>query len=150
MSEMGSHDPFGRLKHKLWPKKGPGVKLAVWLPTIKSRESPRSPYVWVACDILLESSGWGLQFCLKPHLNQRFAHKGVGPQSRGSPNFRNFEIHTWESWEKCHLDAGLVTSHRIYYKAEGGGLPQVRAMVNLVNLSLFMVRPSSKNVQIMH
>jgi len=29
MSEMGSHDPFGHLKHKLWPKEGPGVKLAV-------------------------------------------------------------------------------------------------------------------------
>ncbi len=22
MSIMGSHDPFGHLKHKLWPKKG--------------------------------------------------------------------------------------------------------------------------------
>jgi len=29
MSEMGLHDPFGHLKHKLWPKEGPGVKLAV-------------------------------------------------------------------------------------------------------------------------
>jgi hypothetical protein len=24
MFEMGSHDPFGYLKHKLWPKEGPG------------------------------------------------------------------------------------------------------------------------------
>jgi len=23
MSKMGSHDPFGYLKHKLWPKEGP-------------------------------------------------------------------------------------------------------------------------------
>ncbi len=29
MSEMGSHDPFGHLKHKLWPKERSGVKLAV-------------------------------------------------------------------------------------------------------------------------
>jgi hypothetical protein len=29
MSEMGSHDPFGHLKHKLWPKEGMGVKLAI-------------------------------------------------------------------------------------------------------------------------
>jgi hypothetical protein len=36
MSKMGSHSPFGHLKHKLWPKKRPGVKLGVWLPTIKS------------------------------------------------------------------------------------------------------------------
>jgi len=25
MSKMGSHDPFGKLKHKLWPKEGPGI-----------------------------------------------------------------------------------------------------------------------------
>jgi len=29
MSKMGSHDPFGHLKHKLWPKEGLGVKLAI-------------------------------------------------------------------------------------------------------------------------
>jgi hypothetical protein len=27
MSKMGSHDPFGLLQHKLWPKEGMGVKL---------------------------------------------------------------------------------------------------------------------------
>jgi hypothetical protein len=27
MSKMGLNDPFGYLKHKLWPKKGLGVKL---------------------------------------------------------------------------------------------------------------------------
>jgi hypothetical protein len=27
MSKMGSYDLFGYLKHKLWPKEGPGVKL---------------------------------------------------------------------------------------------------------------------------
>jgi hypothetical protein len=26
MSKMRSHDPFGHLKHKLWPKEGPGIK----------------------------------------------------------------------------------------------------------------------------
>jgi len=29
MSRMGSHDPFGHLKHKLWPKEGLGVNLAI-------------------------------------------------------------------------------------------------------------------------
>ncbi len=38
MSKMGSHDPFGHLKHKLWPKERSRVKLAVWLPTTKSQE----------------------------------------------------------------------------------------------------------------
>jgi hypothetical protein len=29
MPEMGLYDPFGFLKHELWPKEGPGVKLAI-------------------------------------------------------------------------------------------------------------------------
>ncbi len=29
MSKMGSHDPFGSLKHKLWPKERSKVKLKV-------------------------------------------------------------------------------------------------------------------------
>jgi hypothetical protein len=36
---------------------------------------------------------------------------------------------------KCHLDVGLVERHRVYYKGEGGGFPQVQAMVSLVSLS---------------
>ncbi len=29
---------------------------------------------------------------------------------------------------KCHLGAGNVAMHRVHYKGEGGGFPQVRAM----------------------
>jgi hypothetical protein len=46
MSIVGSHDPFGHSKHKLWPKEGSRVKLAIWLSTTKSLESPRFPCVW--------------------------------------------------------------------------------------------------------
>jgi hypothetical protein len=54
--------------------------------TIKSQESTWFLRVQVACDIPLESSKWGLQLCFKPHLNQRFSRKVMGPQSRGSPS----------------------------------------------------------------
>jgi hypothetical protein len=40
---MGSHDPFGRLKHKLWPKEGLGIdpiSLCKWSAT----------YFWKALD----------------------------------------------------------------------------------------------------
>jgi len=57
---MGSNDPFRDFKHKLWPKKGLGVKFAIWLLTIKSHESPWFPYVQVACDIPLKSPQQGL------------------------------------------------------------------------------------------
>jgi hypothetical protein len=29
MSEMGSYDPFKYLKHKLWPKERPRIKLLI-------------------------------------------------------------------------------------------------------------------------
>jgi hypothetical protein len=48
---------------------------------------------------------------------------------------------------KCHLD---VERHKIYYKGEGGGFPQVQAMVSLVSLNLPMVSPSTKSVSTMH
>jgi len=34
---------------------------------------------------------------------------------------------------KNHLDVGFMKRHKVYYKGEGGGFPQVRAMVSLVN-----------------
>jgi hypothetical protein len=36
---------------------------------------------------------------------------------------------------KSHLDVTLVERCRVYYKGEGGGFPQVQAMVNLVSPS---------------
>jgi len=51
---------------------------------------------------------------------------------------------------KCHLDVGLVERHKVYYKGEGGGFPQVRAMVSLANLSLPMACPSTKSAPVMH
>jgi hypothetical protein len=107
MSEMGSHDPFGQLKHKLWPKEGLAVKLAIWLPTTKIQKSPRFPYVLVVCNISLKSSQQGLQLCFRPHFNRRSAHKVMGPQSRGSPKFGNFEIPSWESWAKMPFGCWL-------------------------------------------
>jgi hypothetical protein len=36
---------------------------------------------------------------------------------------------------KYHLDVGLMQTRRVYYKGEGGGFPQVRAVVSLVSPS---------------
>jgi hypothetical protein len=146
MSEMGSHDPFGHLKCKLWPKERSRVKLA----TTKSWESPRFPCVLVGYNTPLESFRQGLQLCLKPHLNWRYARKVISPQSREIPNFGNFRTPTWESRDKCHLDASPVANHRVYYKGESGGFPQVRAVMNLVSPSLPMAHPDTKNVPTMH
>jgi len=51
---------------------------------------------------------------------------------------------------KCHLDVGLVEKHKVYYKGEGDGFPQVRAVVNLVSSSLPVARPNTKSAKTMH
>jgi hypothetical protein len=40
--------------------------------------------------------------------------------------------------------------HKVYYKEEGGGFPQIRAAVSLMSPRLPVVHPSTKNVQTMH
>ncbi len=39
---------------------------------------------------------------------------------------------------KWHLGVSLVAMHKVYYKGEGGGSPQVWAVMNLVNPSLLV------------
>jgi hypothetical protein len=51
---------------------------------------------------------------------------------------------------KWHLDAGPVARHIVYYKKEGGGFPQVQAVVSLVSPNLPMVRPNTKSALAMH
>ncbi len=51
---------------------------------------------------------------------------------------------------KCHLDVGLLERHKIYYKGEGGGFPQIWAVVNLVSPSLPVACPSTKSAPTMH
>jgi hypothetical protein len=107
---MGSHRPFGHLKHKSWPKERSGIKLAIWLPTIKSQELTQFPRIEATCDISFQSSQQGLQLCFRPHCNQRSTSEVMRPQSHKSPNCGNFGTPTtilgqkpiwmWPSW-KC-------------------------------------------------
>jgi hypothetical protein len=68
---------------------------------------------------------WGPKFARVPTL-------GISRLPLGSPG------------TKWHLDVGLVERHMVYYKGENCGFPQVRAVVNLVNLSFPMARLSTK------
>jgi hypothetical protein len=96
--QMGLHNPFGHLQHKLWPKERSGVKLAVWLPTTESRESTWFLCVQVTCDRPLESSWRGLQLRFRPHPDRRCTQEVIVSQSCGTP--------IWESRDKkpfgCH------------------------------------------------
>jgi hypothetical protein len=125
---MGSHWQFGYVKHKLWAKEGSGVKVAVWLLTTKSRESTSSRCaIWV-CDTALKSSRRELQLCFRSRRDRTLHSGDINVQSpetisglpRGSPG------------KNGHLDATSAASCKVYYKGEGGGFPQVRAVVSLV------------------
>jgi hypothetical protein len=91
MSKVGSHESFGHLSHKLWPKE----RLAV--PTLGILELP-------------------------------FGNLG----------------------KKCHLYVSLVERHKVYYKGEGHGFPQVRAVVNLMRPRLPVICPKTKSAPTMH
>jgi hypothetical protein len=52
---------------------------------------------------------------------------------------------------KClALGAGLVARHREYYKGEGGGFPQARAVVSLVSPCLPVACLCTKSAPTMH
>jgi hypothetical protein len=82
---MASHWPFGHLQPKLWAKEGSGVKLAIWLPTTKSRESTFSrPPNW-ECDTSFERSRRGLQVWFRPRCDQTLQSGVMSSQSPGTP-----------------------------------------------------------------
>jgi hypothetical protein len=116
MSKMASHEPFGHMQHKLWSKERPGIKLTIWLPSIKSQESTWSRWVQVECNTPLETSQGELQVCFKPCPNWSSGREVMNTQSSGSPNRDNFKTPLWESREKVPFECrcGGVT-HRILY-----------------------------------
>jgi hypothetical protein len=82
---MASHWPFGHMQPKLWAKEGPGVKLAVWLPATKSRESTSSRDPIWECDTSLERAWRGLQLWFR-HRHDPTLQSGVmSSQSPGTP-----------------------------------------------------------------
>ncbi len=134
---MCLHDPFGHLKHKLWLKQRLGIKLTILFLTTKSQELPRFLYVQVACDILLKKAlddsynfASNIISIEGPHAKlwvpkvTGVIGVGISGLPLGSPN------------TKWHLGASSVAKHKVYYKGEGGGLPQVRVVVSLVSPSV--------------
>jgi hypothetical protein len=150
MFKMGLHDPFGYLKHKLWPTKGLGVKLSIWLSTIKSQEFPWFPCVQVACHKALESSWQGLQLSFRPHSIRGLHTKLWVSKVVRIPILEISRLSFKSPKTKWHLGVGPVAKHKVYYKGEGGGFPQVWAMVSFVSPCLSMTRLCTKNVSTIH
>jgi hypothetical protein len=148
---MSSHIPFEYLKHKLWPKEGPGVKLSIWFSTIKSWESPWFPCFQVACHISLKKlsmrattllyNSFQLEVCTKSYELQK---------SRKSQFWEFWDAELGSSRTKWHLNASPMAKHREYYKGEGGGFPQVWVMVSLVNPCMHVAHSCTKNAPTTH
>jgi hypothetical protein len=51
---------------------------------------------------------------------------------------------------KQHLGVGPVAKHKVYYKGEGDGFPQVQVVMSLVSPCLPVPRLCTKNVLAMH
>ncbi len=137
---MGLHDPFGHLKHKLWPKEESGVKLPIWLPNIKSQESPQFPYMQVTCDILLERSWQGVKLFLDLTSIEGLHTKLWAPKVVRVLTLEILGLSFGNPETKWHLGDGPMAKQKVYYKGEGGGFAQVQAVVNFVSPCLLVVR----------
>ncbi len=68
-----------------------------------------------------------------PNLLGKVYSQSYGAPKLGESQLTRFrDSHSGVSGEKSHLDVGFVASHKVYYKAEGGGFPQVRVVMSLV------------------
>jgi hypothetical protein len=111
---MGSHCPFGHLKHKL-SKEKPIVKQPVWLSTTKSQNRPdflackrRATYHWKALDKgynfaldLIAIAGLHAKLCTPKIV--KVPTVGISGLPLGSLETKN------------HLDVVPMERHRVYY-----------------------------------
>jgi hypothetical protein len=88
----------------------------------------RATYRWKTIDE-------GYNFALDVISIQVMHAKLWAPKVMGVPTLTILGLPLESPQTKCHLDVGLVEKHKIYYKGEGGGFPQVRAVVNFVSPS---------------
>jgi hypothetical protein len=126
MFEMGSHDSFEHFKHQLWPKERSGGKLIVQHTIEKLLKK--------AITLLQTSS-----------------QSEIFTQSYGPPKSRESQLCEFRD---SHLgilgqnDIWVFAMHIVYYRGEGGGFPQVRAVVSLVSPCLPVVSPCTKVLQL--
>jgi hypothetical protein len=86
----------------------------------------------MACNILLESSWWGLKHCFRSIPIRGLHEKLWCPKVAGDPTLAISELPLGSPETKNHLNVGPMKRCRVYYKGEGGGFPQVRAVVSLM------------------
>jgi len=144
MSKMASHKAFGHQQHKLWSKEGSEVKLPIWLPTTKCRESTHpgvcrlsATHCWKA---LKESYKFASDLVSIRGQNKKLQTPKVPRVQTETVS----GLHFGSPRKKCHSNASAAESHREYYMGEGGGFPRVWAVVSQMNPRLPVACPSTK------
>jgi hypothetical protein len=92
----------------------------------------------------------GYNFALDLIVIRGLHTKLWGPKVAGVPTLGILGLPFGSFETKCHLDVALVERRKVYYKGEGGGFPQVWAVVSLVSPNLLVARLNTKNAQTMH
>jgi hypothetical protein len=100
------------------------------------------------CDIPLESFQWGLQLCFRPHCNRSMHVKLWAPKVAEVLAMGILGFPLGNPGTKSHLDVAPVERCKVYYKGEGGGFPQVWAVVNLVSMSCLWFILAPKVLQV--
>jgi len=132
MSKMGFHCSFRHLKHVMAKRKA-GSQIAGLTP---DQKKSGINLIYLAIEGVRHIVGKFLTRVTT--LLQMASRSEVYLQNYGAPKSQESQLarfrdsHLGVSGEKNHLDVGYVASHRVYHKGEGGGFPQVRAVVNLM------------------
>jgi hypothetical protein len=74
----------------------------------------------------------------------------MGPKVAGVPTLGILGFPLGSPETKCHLGDGPMARRKVYYKGEGGGFPQIQAMVSFMSLNLPVAPPNTKSAPIMH
>jgi hypothetical protein len=150
MSKMGLHHPFGHLNTSYGQKKGRELNWQCDSRPLKVKNWPD----FLACR-------WCATYCWKALIEKyNFASDLIsigglhtklwGSKVAGVLTLAILRFPLKSPGTKSHLDVGLVERHKVYYKGEGDGFPQVWVMVSFVSPSLPMVRLSTKSASTMH
>jgi len=87
------------------------------------------------CDIPLESLNEGYNFAIDLISIEGLHAKLCRPKVAGVLTLAILGFPLGNPETKNHLDVSLVGSHKVYYKGEGDGFPQIQAVMSLVNSS---------------
>jgi hypothetical protein len=122
---MGSHDPFGHLKHNIWPKEGQELNYQFDSHPLKVKNCPnffmckwRATYYWKSFN---KGYNFALNFTSIKGLHTKlWAFKVVGVSIS-----RILRLQLGSPMTKWHLGVGFMANHKEYYKGEGGCSPQI-------------------------